>query len=187
MPDPYLYPNVNPTSIQSTCEIENEVSFLRNMVCSLEERETSLLSQLLKFSNFNEQENSISQLKNQLEVKNVETKLYTLKMESLLSENHSLRARLSESSRNIAELEEAREQVMVLTNRVQLLREKMEQMHSREDERSKRIEELEEKLKDSRLVNAHLEEEKLESVRQLKLQKVELQFDTTFHTSKEVC
>lgn len=107
MPDPYLDPNVNPTRIQSTCEIENEVSFLRNMVCSLEERETSLLSQLLEFSNFNEQESSISQLKNQLEVKHVETKLYTLKMESLLSENHSLRARLSESSRNIAELEEA--------------------------------------------------------------------------------
>lgn len=76
---------------------------------------------------------------------------------------------------------------MVLTNRVQLLREKMEQMHNGEDERSKRIEEVEEKLKDSRLVNARLEEEKLESVRQLKLQKVELQFDTTFHTSKEVC
>ncbi|KAF3326890.1 protein CHUP1 [Carex littledalei] len=185
MPDPYPNPDVNLTRIQSTCEIENEVSFLRNMVCSLEERETSLLSQLLEFSNLKEQENSISQLKNQLEVKNVETKLYTLKMGSLLSENHSLRAQLSENSRNMAELEETREQVRVLTNRVQLLREKMEQMHNGEDARSKRIEELEEKLKDLRLVNARLEEEKWELVRQLKLQKVELQLDTTFHTSKE--
>lgn len=186
MLDTYTDPNWNPTQIQSTVEIENEISVLRNMVSSLQEREKSLVLQLLEFSNLKEQENSVFQLENQLKVKNVETKLYTVKMDSLLSENHKLRAQLSEKSRVMAELEETRKQVRVLANRMQVLREEMELMHNGEEDKSKRIEELEEQLKDLRSVKARLEDEKLELVRQLELQKVELRLDPTFHTSKEV-
>jgi chromosome segregation ATPase len=187
MPDPYPDPSQNLTQIQSTVEIDNEISFLRNMVSSLQQREKSLVLQIQEFSNLKAQENSIFQLENQLKVKDVETKLYTLKMESLLSENRSLRAQLLENSRTMVELEEARKQIRVLTNRVQLLREEVELMHNGEEERSKRIKELEEELKQLRLVKARLEDEKLELNRQLELQKVDLRFDPTFHTSKEVC
>ncbi|KAJ4818692.1 Hydroxyproline-rich glycoprotein family protein [Rhynchospora pubera] len=185
MPDSDPVLNLNPTPIVSTGELENEVTFLRNMVCSLQEREKSLELQLLEVFKLKEQENSISQLKNQLKVKNEETKLYMLKMRTLLSENQRLRVQLSENSRTMAQLEEAREQIRVLTNKVQLLREEMEQMCNGGEERAKRMEELEDEVKDLKFVNALLEKEKLDLVHQLQLQKVDLQIDTTFHTSKE--
>ncbi|KAJ3694103.1 hypothetical protein LUZ60_009583 [Juncus effusus] len=169
--------NSNPIQIQLNNQMDKEISFLKNLVCSLEEREKSLELQLGKFPGLKEHEISIRELQNQLKVQNVETKFYAIKIESLLSDNHNLKAQLSDFDRILKELEEKREEIRVLKE--------MERMRSTgEDGRREEMERMKEELIDLRRVVAKLEEEKSELVRQLDLELVRID-SNSIHTSKE--
>ncbi|XVF26873.1 hypothetical protein REPUB_Repub14bG0057300 [Reevesia pubescens] len=99
-------------------DYEKEIKHLRNMVRVLRERERNLEVQLLEYYGLKEQETTVLELQNQLKINNMESKLFTLKIKSLQSENQRLEGQVADHAKVIAELETARSRIKVLKKKL---------------------------------------------------------------------
>ncbi|MBA0703170.1 hypothetical protein Goari_022319 [Gossypium aridum] len=97
---------------------EQEIKHLRNMVRVLREREQNLEVQLLEYYGLKEQESAVEELKNQLKINNMETKLFTLKIASLQSENQRLEKQVADHEKVVAELQTAKCRIKVLKKKL---------------------------------------------------------------------
>ncbi|KAJ1262014.1 hypothetical protein BS78_09G074400 [Paspalum vaginatum] len=169
---------------------DHEIHKLRDLVRSLQEREKTLELQLLECYGLQEQDAAVRELENQLKINSVESKLYSLKIESLQSENQMLQTQLSENSKIISELEatrvkckllkkklvsdaeQAKEKIASLQKMVDLLQHKQtdeEKTHAEVEKKLKRLEELEKEATDLRAVNSRLQQENAHLIRRLEL------------------
>ncbi|XP_031267705.1 protein CHUP1, chloroplastic isoform X1 [Pistacia vera] len=101
-----------------TDECDEEVRQLTNMVKMLRERERNLEIQLLEYYGLKEQETAVMELQNRLKINNMETKLLTLKIESLQANNRRLEAQVADYEKIVAELEAARSKIKVLKKKL---------------------------------------------------------------------
>ncbi|XWS18932.1 hypothetical protein CRYUN_Cryun32bG0087400 [Craigia yunnanensis] len=99
-------------------DYEQEIKHLRNMVKVLRERESNLEVQLLEYYGLKEQETTVLELQKRLKINNMEAKLFTLKIESLQSENKRLEGQVSDHAKVLAELESARSIIKVLKKKL---------------------------------------------------------------------
>ncbi|WRX26389.1 hypothetical protein QQP08_018876 [Theobroma cacao] len=97
---------------------EEEIKHLRNMVRMLRERERNLEVQLLEYYGLKEQETAALELQNRLKINNMEAKLFTLKIESLQSENRRLESQVTDHAKVVAELETARSRIKLLKKKL---------------------------------------------------------------------
>ncbi|KAK6284454.1 hypothetical protein POUND7_003406 [Theobroma cacao] len=97
---------------------EEEIKHLRNMVRMLRERERNLEVQLLEYYGLKEQETAALELQNRLKINNMEAKLFTLKIESLQSENRRLESQVADHAKVVAELETARSRIKLLKKKL---------------------------------------------------------------------
>ncbi|KAL6537501.1 hypothetical protein OROMI_026035 [Orobanche minor] len=165
-------------------EHEREIKRLQTRVKILEEREKKLEIQLLEYYGVKEHENGLMELKKQLRVNNMETKLYNLKIESLLSDNKRLEAQLVDYTNIVMELEAARTKIKALKKKLkseaEQNREQISALQDRvmklENEEKKAIEinqELEVVSRERKELKDELEEMKM-SNQSLKLEKSDL-------------
>ncbi|OMO70924.1 hypothetical protein CCACVL1_18569 [Corchorus capsularis] len=101
-------------------DYEKEIKHLRNMVKTLRERERNLEVQLLEYYGLKEQAATALELQNRLKINNMEAKLFTLKIESLKSENQKLEGQLADHAKVVAELEAARSRIKLLKKKLKL-------------------------------------------------------------------
>ncbi|RCV16083.1 hypothetical protein SETIT_3G109100v2 [Setaria italica] len=169
---------------------DHEIHKLRDLVRSLQEREKTLELQLLEYYGLQEQDAAVRELENQLKINNVESKLYSLKVESLQSENQELQAQLSENSKIISELEATRAKCKLLKKKLALDAEQSKEkvtslqktvdslQHKETDEvnnhievenKLKRLEELEKEATELRATNSRLQQENAHLIRRLEL------------------
>ncbi|XP_022724778.1 protein CHUP1, chloroplastic-like isoform X2 [Durio zibethinus] len=99
-------------------DYEQEIKHLRNMVRVLREREKNLEVQLLEYYGRKEQETTVFELQNRLKINNMEVKLFTLKIESLQSENQRLEGQVADHAKVVAELESARSRIKLLKKKL---------------------------------------------------------------------
>ncbi|KAI3463293.1 hypothetical protein Pfo_019956 [Paulownia fortunei] len=99
-------------------EHEREIRRLQIEVKILEERERKLEIQLLEYCGIKEQETAVMELRNQLRLNNMETKLYNLKIESLLSHNRRLDAQVADYANVVTELEAAKAKIKLLRKKL---------------------------------------------------------------------
>lgn len=99
-------------------EYDQEVRHLTNMVKMLQERERNLEIQLLEYYGLKEQETAVMELQNRLKINTMETKLLTLKIESLQADNKRLEAQMADREKIVAELEAARSKVKFLKKKL---------------------------------------------------------------------
>lgn len=181
--------------------MEQEIAQLRNLVWSLQERERSLENQLLEYYGMQEQEAAVRELESQLKINTVEAKLYSLKIESLQSENKRLKAQVSDYSRAMDELEAARTKIKLLKKRlmaegeqakekIALLHQRISMLQYREQHVGRDEIDAEEKLKglkkmeELEVMNMRLEEENVELMR--KLESVQMHASSSSHGGREV-
>ncbi|KAE8817375.1 protein CHUP1, chloroplastic-like [Hordeum vulgare] len=169
---------------------EHEIFKLRDLVRSLQEREKTLEIQLLELYGLQEQGAAVRELENQLKINNVESKLYSLKIESLQSENHRLQTQLSESSKLTSELEITKSKCKLLKRKLRLdaeqAKEKIASLQNIVDsfqcqeiierevdgeaeKKLKRLEELENEARELRAANSRLQQENSHLIRRLEL------------------
>ncbi|PIN17098.1 hypothetical protein CDL12_10239 [Handroanthus impetiginosus] len=174
-------------------EQEREIRNLQSKVKILEERERMLEIQLLEYYGLKEQETAIMELQNRLRVNNMETKLYSLKIESLQSENRRIQAQVADYAEVVAELEAAKAKIKLLRkklkseaeqNREQILKLKERVMKLQEEENKggeigqdlemqlQKMKELEEELEEVKKSNHSLKQENSELAE--KLEQVQL-------------
>ncbi|XP_022715063.1 protein CHUP1, chloroplastic-like isoform X2 [Durio zibethinus] len=99
-------------------DYEQEIKHLRNMVRVLRERERNHEVQLLEYYGLKEQETAVLELQNRLKINNMEAKLFTLKIESLQSENQRLEGQVADHAKVVAELEAARYRIKMLKKKL---------------------------------------------------------------------
>ncbi|XVE88788.1 hypothetical protein DITRI_Ditri19aG0097100 [Diplodiscus trichospermus] len=99
-------------------DYEQEIKHLGNMVRVLRERERNLEVQLLEYYGLKEQEAANLELQNRLKINNMEAKLFTLKIESLQSENQRLKGQVADHAKVVTELESARSRIDVLKKKL---------------------------------------------------------------------
>uniref|UniRef100_A0A0D9WDJ2 Protein CHUP1, chloroplastic n=1 Tax=Leersia perrieri TaxID=77586 RepID=A0A0D9WDJ2_9ORYZ len=137
-----------------------------------------------------EQDAAMRELENQLKINTVESKLYTLKIESLKSENERLQAQLTESSKVVSELEATRMKCKLLKKKLRQdaeqakeiitsLQEMVDSLQRKEipegkvsaevEKKLNKIEELENETRELRVVNSRLQQENAHLVRRLEL------------------
>ncbi|KAG1330121.1 putative protein CHUP1, chloroplastic [Cocos nucifera] len=165
-----------------------EIAHLRKLVWSLRERESRLELQLLEYYGMKEQEAAMRELENQLKINSMETKSYSLKVDSLQAENLRLQSRVSDYSRAMAELnaarakikllkkklksdaEQAKERIASLHQRISVLqcREQKDGKNDKEVERKlERLKKLENEVTELRVINSKLERENSDLARRL--------------------
>lgn len=155
--------------INDSAAMEEEIKNLRSVVQSLQERETCLEMKLLEYHGLKEQEVSMRELQNRLKISATETKLLSLKIESLKAENEKLRAEASDYSRVVSELELQKKNVSVLESKLtsvgEQAKEKMAALHGRitelREKEKKDLEDAVEMEKNLQLFNK-LEKEAIE-------------------------
>ncbi|CAM0957453.1 unnamed protein product [Alopecurus aequalis] len=170
---------------------EHEIYKLRDLVRSLQEREKTLEMQLLEFYGLQEQDAAVRELENQLKINNVESKLYTLRIESLQSENHRLQTQLSESSKLASELETTKSKCKLLKKKLRMDAEQAKEkitslqkivdsfqcketitegeIDAEVEKKLKRLEELENETRELRAANSRLQQENAHLIRRLEL------------------
>ncbi|KAJ7951685.1 protein CHUP1, chloroplastic [Quillaja saponaria] len=99
-------------------DYEREIKHLKNMVRVLQEREKYLEVQLLEYYGLKEQETAVMELQNRLKINHMEARLFTLKIESLQSENQRLEAQVSDHAKVVAELEAAKAKLRLLKKKL---------------------------------------------------------------------
>ncbi|KAH7681931.1 Mitotic arrest deficient-like 1 Mad1 domain-containing protein [Dioscorea alata] len=180
--------NITPTSIsvlkkfetEKHIAMDQEIEFLRNLVVSLSERERCLELQLLEYYGMEEQETAMRELESKLKINTMETKLYTMKIESLEADNRRLQALVSDySSRVMSELESSRAKVKLLKrklksdgeqakDKISAMQQIISKLQAKEannqsnvesERRVKRLNELEDEVESLRMVNSRLLEE----------------------------
>lgn len=188
--------NITPTSVsvlkkfetENHIAMDQEIEFLRNLVVSLSERERCLELQLFEYYGMEEQETAMRELESKLKINTMETKLYTMKIESLEADNRRLQALVSDySSRVMSELESSRAKVKLLKRKLksdgEQAKEKISAMHqiisklqakeannqsNVELERQvKRLNELEVEVETLKIVNSRLLEENSELMKKM--------------------
>ncbi|XVF86725.1 hypothetical protein PTKIN_Ptkin18bG0065100 [Pterospermum kingtungense] len=122
-------------------DCEQEIKHLRNMVRVLRERERNLEVQLLEYYGLKEQETAALELQNQLKINNMEAQLFTLKIESLQSDNQRLESQVADHTKVVAELETARSRIKLLKKK---LRHEVEQNREQILNLQKRVARLQE-------------------------------------------
>ncbi|KAG8380041.1 hypothetical protein BUALT_Bualt07G0152300 [Buddleja alternifolia] len=164
-------------------EHNKEINILRNKVKMLEERERMMEIQLLEYYGLKEQETAIIELQNRIKLNSMETKLYTLKIESLQSDKRRLEAQVADYAKVVTELEAAKAKIKLLRkklrsdaeqNREQILS-LQERVMKWRDEEVKAVEidddvemkELEEELEEVKKLNNGLKWENSELARKL--------------------
>lgn len=172
---------------------ELEIKKLRGKVKTLEERERKLEVQLLEYYGIKEQENAVYELQNRLRLNNVEAKLYTLKIDSLLSDNRRLEAQVAEYAHVLNELEAAkakikqlrkklksegeqnREQILTLQDRVMKMQEqerKAVEFDQDVEMQLKEMNELKEELEETKKLNDGLKIENADLAQKLEYVKM---------------
>ncbi|KAE9616179.1 hypothetical protein Lalb_Chr04g0263011 [Lupinus albus] len=99
-------------------DYEQEVRQLRSMIRMLQERERNLEIELLEYCGLREQEAAVMELQNRLKISNMETKMFSLKVETLQSENRRLEARVVDHAKVLSELENAKTKVKLLKKKI---------------------------------------------------------------------
>ncbi|KAJ8464750.1 hypothetical protein OPV22_027302 [Ensete ventricosum] len=172
--------------MQERALMEQEITNLKELVLSLQERERCLERQLLDYHGVKGQEAVVRELVNRLKISSMEAKLYMLKIESLQADNQRLQAQLEDYATVISELDAAREHIMLLDEKLESDREKAQEimaslhqrissLQQREQENDaevnrklKKLEELENESMELRMINSRLAEENSDLVRKLK-------------------
>ncbi|RZR81121.1 hypothetical protein BHM03_00007297 [Ensete ventricosum] len=172
--------------MQERALMEQEITNLKELVLSLQERERCLEQQLLDYHGVKGQEAVVRELVNRLKISSMEAKLYMLKIESLQADNQRLQAQLEDYATVISELDAAREHIMLLDEKLESDREKAQEimaslhqrissLQQREQENDaevnrklKKLEELENESMELRMINSRLAEENSDLVRKLK-------------------
>ncbi|XVE52002.1 hypothetical protein DITRI_Ditri02bG0085400 [Diplodiscus trichospermus] len=135
-------------------DYEQEINHLKNLVRVLRERETNLEVQLLEYYGREEQETAAFELQNQLKINNMEAKLFTLKIESLQSENQRLEGQVADHTKVVAELETARSRIKLLKKK---LRHEVEQNREQILNLQKRVARLQEQELNAPVNNQDIE------------------------------
>ncbi|KAF5741642.1 Actin binding family protein putative isoform 1 [Tripterygium wilfordii] len=99
-------------------DYEQEIRQLQSMVRMLQERERSLEVQLLEYYGLREQETAMMELKNRVHISNMESKLFTLKVESLQADNRRLQAQVADHAKVVSELDAARVKIKMLKKKL---------------------------------------------------------------------
>lgn len=162
---------------------ENEIKRLRNTVRALRERERCLEDKLLEYYSLKEQQKIAMELRSRLKLNQMETKVFNLKIKSLLAENEKLKAQCFEHSKVVVELDLAKSQVQVLKKKLNIktqqhvdqivsLRERVSKLQEDEvkavlpdhdaDKMMKRLRDLESEINELRDSNTRLHFENLE-------------------------
>nr|GFC40685.1 protein CHUP1, chloroplastic [Tanacetum cinerariifolium] len=97
---------------------EQEISNLQNTVKRLKERERGLKAQLLEYSRLKEQETTVRELQSRLKLNSMESKLLTLKVESLQTENKRLVSQTADYNKVLSDLEAARAKIKLLKKKL---------------------------------------------------------------------
>ncbi|KAM7254420.1 hypothetical protein ACFE04_003800 [Oxalis oulophora] len=97
---------------------EQEIIQLKNKLKILKERERFLEGQLLEYYGIKEQEKTVKELQNRLKLNNMEAKLFSLKIESLQTDNKRLAAKVAEHAQISAELDIARSKIKLLKKKI---------------------------------------------------------------------
>lgn len=109
---------VTPVALKTAETIENDydqgIKRLGEEVRRLQERERNLEDKLLEYYGLKEQETAVSELQNRLKINNVETKFFTLKIESLQAEKQRLEAQVADQAKIASELEAAKAKIRYL-------------------------------------------------------------------------
>ncbi|WOK97011.1 protein CHUP1, chloroplastic [Canna indica] len=169
--------------MQEETAMKEEIAHLRELVLSLQEKERTLELQLLDYYGLKEKEASVRELENRLKISAMEGKMYSLKIDSLQSDNQRLQAQLAEFSSAMKELEAARAEINLLERKMKLDEEKtkeilaslhqkityLQQKEQKDVENNavverklKRLEELEKEIVQLRMMNSRLAEENLD-------------------------
>lgn len=152
-------------------DYEQEIKCLRNMVKNLKERERDLEIQLLEYYGLKEQESAVMELHNRLEINSMETRLCTLKIESLQADNKRLEAQVMDHAIVVADLEVTRSKLKMLKGEL-----KSECEHNKEQiislqrdiqPKLEKIKRLEEEVEELRKSNCSLQEENYDLGRRL--------------------
>ncbi|CAL9104919.1 unnamed protein product [Musa textilis] len=169
-------------AIEQDSATEQEIESLRRLVCSLQENERSLELQLLEYYGMQEQAAAVRDLERQLQMSSTEAKLYSLRIESLQSDNQRLEAQLADLPRVMNELESARSTIRLLkkksrsdaeqaAERTTSLRQRISQLQRQNNEETegklKRLAELEDEAAQLKLVNSSLTEQNSDLTRKL--------------------
>ncbi|URD87329.1 protein CHUP1, chloroplastic-like [Musa troglodytarum] len=175
--------------MQDRAMMEQEITNLKELVLSLQEREWCREQQLLDYHGLKGQEAVVRELVNRLKISSMEAKLYMLKIESLQVDNQRLQAQLEDCAKAISELDAAREHIKLLDEKLESDRDKakeiMASLHQRisslqqreqknvENDaevksKLKKLEELEHESMELRMINSRLAEENSDLARKLK-------------------
>ncbi|KAI3887118.1 hypothetical protein MKX03_008058 [Papaver bracteatum] len=93
---------------------ENEILELTNMLKDLREKEKHIEIQLLEHYGLKGKENAVMEIHNQLKLNSVESKVFGLKIESLLADKRRLQEQVAERLKVVAELESAKATIKLL-------------------------------------------------------------------------
>lgn len=118
--EPLMSATESPTgyNVVNMDDQEKEIKNLRNLVNTLKKRESALEDKLLEYYGLKEQESAVMELRNRLKISNTETKLFTLKIESLQADNKQLEAQVTNYRKVVADLEAAKAQIKLLTRKL---------------------------------------------------------------------
>ncbi|CAN1782206.1 Protein CHUP1, chloroplastic [Linum perenne] len=169
---------------------EIEISHLKNKVRLLEERERNLELQLLELYGLKEQQTAVMELQNRVKINNMETKLLTLKIETLQAENQKLQAQASHHMKTVSDLDAARtkikllkkklrsqteqnkEQILILKKKVSKLQEQEIANDSGEQQQLQRLKDLEAQAEELKKSNSKLREENSDMAHRLEATQV---------------
>ncbi|GKC48109.1 protein CHUP1, chloroplastic, partial [Tanacetum coccineum] len=97
---------------------EQEINNLQSTVKRLKERERGLKAQLLEYSRLKQQETTVRELQSRLKLNSMESKLLTLKVESLQTENKRLVSQTADYNKVLSDLEAARAKIKLLKKKL---------------------------------------------------------------------
>ncbi|RZC68457.1 hypothetical protein C5167_031760 [Papaver somniferum] len=93
---------------------ENDILELTNMLKDLREKEKHIEIQLLEHYGLKGKENAVMEIHNQLKLNSVESKVFGLKIESLLADKRRLEEQVADRLKVVAELESAKATIKLL-------------------------------------------------------------------------
>ncbi|KAL9247377.1 hypothetical protein vseg_020816 [Gypsophila vaccaria] len=105
-------------SVVERHEYEHEIESLKRRIRYLRERERKLEVQLLEYYGLKEQEKAMMELQNRVKINNIEAKLFSVKIESLEAENVRLVTQVSDYSKVVSELEDAKAKIKLLKRKI---------------------------------------------------------------------
>lgn len=120
-----------------------EIQRLRQTVQILKERETDLEIQLLEYYGLKEQETAFMELQNQLKIKHMEARLFSLKLESLQADKKRLEEQVSDHTKVSAELDAAKAQIKILMRKLKSEAEENKERILALQERARKLQEEE--------------------------------------------